>query len=246
MKRARKRRRRAFNAKKTVRCGVATGSTVTLATLGLTSCNGGGGAVDPPPPPPLVCSDVNNGQHLSGHGFVQDSTLMVDLEASRPVDVDTLYTSGVSGATLDSLHAASYTIQLDFTLDSDTTSQVTFTLAGTLLLRDGPCDFSRSFTVTIDNGAVEVAQRRRTLPLGVARDIRIELVERDGLELRLRALGTENATPVWSVTGGVLERYSPSGIVWRLPAEPGFYQVELFVDRGERGFGFDALSFEVS
>jgi hypothetical protein len=242
MSRRRRRRRRGSDAKTAVRRGVATGSTVTLATLGLSNCtDGGGGAVDPPPPPPLVCADANQGQNLSGVGALQDSTLTVNLFSYPDVLVDTLYVSDVVGATLDSLDASG-PIRLEFTVESDTTSQVTFTLAGTFDLDGGPCDF----TVTIDNGNVDVAQRRLHLPLGVGRDIRIELVERDGLRIRLKAAGTTNLEAAWRVTAGSFERLEDGDIMWQLPSEPGFYQVELLVDRGERGFGFDALSLEVS
>src|SRR5512139_4009211 len=50
---------------------MAAGGTVTLATLGLTTCdNNGGGVVDPPPPPPLECKDANRGQNISAYGAV--------------------------------------------------------------------------------------------------------------------------------------------------------------------------------
>jgi hypothetical protein len=192
-----------------------------------------------------VCADASQGQNLSGVGALQDSTLTVNLFSYQHVIVDTLYVADVVGATLDSLDASG-PIRLDFTVDSDTTSQVTFTVAGTFDLNEGPCDFTRAFTVTIDNGNVDVAQRRLNLPLGVGRDIRIELVERDGLCIRLKAAGATDLKAVWSVTAGEFERRDNAEIVWQLPSEPGFYQVELLVDRGERGFGFDALSFEVS
>lgn len=246
MSRPRRPRRRVSDAKTAVRRGVATGSTVTLATLGLTSCtDGGGGAVDPPPPPPLVCADADQGQNLRGLGAVSDSTLTVNLFSSETVLGDTLQVPNVVGATLDSLDVSG-TIRLDFTLDSDTTSQVMFTIAGTFDLVGGPCDFTRTFTVTIDNGTVTVAQRRRDLPLGTGRDIRIELVERNGLRVRLKAAGAIDLAVNWSVTGGAFERRDNDEIVWDLPSEAGFYQAELHVDRGEQGFGFDALSFEVS
>lgn len=244
MSRRRKRRSRASEAKKAVRRGVATGSTVTLATLGLTNCTNSG-SVDPPPPPPLVCADANQGQNLVGSGTLQDSTLTVNLRSLGYVRVDTLYVANVVGATLDSLDISGR-IRLDFTMDSDTTSQVTFTVAGTFDLAKGPCDFTRAFTVTIDNGNVDVAQQRLRLPLGNSRDIRIKLVERNGLRVRLKAAGATGLTAVWSVTAGTFEQVDDADIVWRLPSEPGFYQVELFVDRGVRGFGFDALSLEVS
>jgi len=242
----RKDRKRRADAKAAVRRGVATGGTVTLATLGLSNCNNGGGTgVDPPPPPPLVCADANQGQNLHGGGVVQDSSLTVTLFSPGPIDVDTLHVADVVGARLDSLNAA-YPIRLHFTLDADTTSRVTFTLEGTFDLVAGPCDFTRAFVVTIDSGSVVVTQRQRNLPLGLGRDIRIELVGRDGLRINLRATGAGKLTPVWRVTAGTFERRDDTAIVWQLPAKPGFYQVEMYVDQGRDGFGFDTLSFEVS
>lgn len=63
--------------------------------------------------------------------------------------------------------------------------------------------------------------------------------------MRLRASGTDECAARWRVTAGTLERVGVVGAVWYLPSEPGFYQVEVVVDRGERGFGFDALALEV-
>lgn len=247
MKRNRRsRRRRGSIVKRVVRRGVA-GGTVTLATLGLTNCDNGGGGVVDPPPPPVVCSQVDQGQNLVGEGVVQDTTLSVTLHMTRVVDVDTLTVSNAVGARFDSLRVVQRgTIQLDFTLDTNATAQVTFNLAGTYALQAGPCDFSRHFTVTIDNGAVTVAEHRERLPLAPARDVRIALLEREGLRVRLQALGAHEGTPTWSVTAGSLETEGRSGVVWRLPAERGVYQIELLVDRGDRGLGFDALSVEVS
>lgn len=240
-----RRRKRKSEARRAVRRGIATGSTVTLATLGLSNCTDGGGgtAVDPLPPPALVCADANQGQNLHGTGAVQDSTLTVTFfSGGYLVGIDTLFVTNVVGAALDTVDIGR--LQLAFTLDTDTTSQVTFTLGGTFNLVAGPCDFSRDFTVTIDNGNVDIAQRRLSLPIGAGRDIRIELVERDGLQVRLKAAGATDVT--WRVTAGAFEARGDGEIVWQLPSTPGFYQVELVVDRDDRGFGFDALSFEVT
>jgi hypothetical protein len=241
----RKRRKHVSKAKKIFSRGVMTGSTVTLATLGLTNCTeGGGGSVDPPPPPFAVCKDVNLGQNLHGAASVQDSTLSVRLSTDG-VPVDTLFVTNVTGATLDSLDTGGL-LRLDFTLDADTTSVVTFTVNGTFLLRAGPCDFSRTFTATIDKGLVQLTQGHTTPAFDIGRDFRIELVERNGLSVRLRAAGAVDLPVQWSVTAGAFEARDHAEIVWQLPSERGFYQVELFVDRGARGFGFDALSLEVS
>jgi len=229
------------------RTALVTGGTVTVATLGLSTCdNGCGTSVDPPPPPALVCSDANQGQNMVATGALVDSFLTVNIVSSEYYPgVDTVHADNVTGATLDTLKVNSNSLELNFTLDSSSTTQVTFTLAGTLRLQAGPCDFSRDFTVTINGTAVTVAQVTRELPLVPGRDARIELVERDGRRVRLRAAGTGSERVVWSVTGGVFEPCEDGGVVWELPPETGFYQVELYVDRGADGYGFDALSLQV-
>ena len=225
---------------------LVTGGTVTLATLGLCNCSD----VDPPPPPGLVltCSEADQGENLRGTASVVDTLLTVNFQSTDWYPgVDTAYVDNVVGATLDSLEVGANFFEATFVLDSLAVTEVTFTLAGTLRLQGGLCDFSRSFTVTIDGGNVTVAQvRPRELPLIPGRDVRIELVERDGRRLRLRPTGVGSAPAVWSVTGGRFEACEDGGIVWELPAEAGFYQVDLYVDRGEGSFGFDALSFQVT
>lgn len=251
---SKKKRSLRSRAKAALRGGAATGGTVSLATLGLTTCDGnsGGGVVDPAPPPPLVCKDANQGQNLAAHATVDNLSLEVSLFNSGKhccVHVDTVSVTNVVGATLDSLTvpAAYYArMQLALTLDSLSVTQVTFTLAGTWDLNSGPCDFQRTFTVTIDNGNVHVTQRERRLPLDVPRNVRIELVDRDGLRVNLRAALNGEGTPEWRVAAGKLERLGRLGVTWELPSEPGYYQIELSVDRGTRGIGFDALALEVS
>ncbi len=224
---------------------LVTGGTVTVATLGLSTCDNGT-AVDPPPPPPLVCSGADQGQNLHATGALVDSFLTVNIVSSESYPgVDTVHVDNVAGATLDTLKVKSSSFELNFTLDSAATTQVTFTLAGTLDLEAGPCDFSRNFTVTINGGTVTVAQAVRELPLVPGRDVRIELVEREGRRVHLRPSGVGSEVAVWSVTGGVMESTENGGIVWELPPEAGFYQVDLYVDRGDDGFGFDALSLQV-
>jgi hypothetical protein len=225
----------------------ATRGAVTLATLGLTTCTAGcGGVVDPLPPPALDCAQASKGQNLvASSKALQDSTLTLTLYSEWTTFVDPVLVANVTGATLDSLEIDGSHANLTFTLDSVATTSVTFTLSGRFALDAGPCGFSRTFTVTIDNGAITVAVRERELPLGLDRDLRIHIVERDGLCVHLRAHGVGNGVAAWRVTGGSFETIEGPGIAWRLPEKAGFYQVELTVDRGN-GLGFDALSVEVT
>lgn len=221
------------------------GGTVTVATLGLSNCDHGT-AVDPLPPPPLICSKANQGQNLTGQASMVDSLLTITLySGSYYPGVDTAYVSDVVGATLDSLEVEADAFQLTFTLDTAATTEVQFTLAGTWRLEAGPCDFSRRFTVTITDGTVKIAQAPRELPLLPERGLRIELVERDGRRARLRPSGPARERAVWSVTAGAFETRDDGDILWELPAEPGFYQAELLVDRGDEGYDFDALTLRV-
>jgi hypothetical protein len=249
------------HAKKVLRGGTAATGAVSLATLGLTTCSdngGGGGVVDPAPPPPLTCKEGNHGQNLDAFGSLpgpSPATLRVDLADfyHSQVGIDTLYVTDTTGAVFDSLNTDIYheylggRIRLYFTLDSLSVTEVKFTLKGTWKLKAGSCNFQRLFTCTIkQNGSVTVTQRELRLPLDVPRDVRIELVDRDGLRVNLRAAMVGEGVPEWRATAGKLERMGRLGVTWELPSEPGYYQVELSVDRGVHGIGFDALAMEVS
>jgi hypothetical protein len=241
----RSRRRKSGKNPSLGRSMVTTG-TVTAATLGLTTCtNGGGGVVDPPPPPPLVCADANMGQNLKAVGERQGLVLTVSIYPDRAHFSEPLLVTDVVGATLDSLVVSSQAV-LSFTLDSLTTTSVTFTLSGSFDLNAGPCAFTRVFIVTIDGGDVTVAVRHREFPIGLGSDVRIVLLARDGLSVRLEARGLDGAMPAWHVTGGEFQAIDGAEIIWRLPSDPGLYQAELVVDRGNRGPVFDALCVEVT
>jgi hypothetical protein len=234
--------------KSTVRGSAAASGTVTLATLGLTTCNGGCGVEDPLPPPPLTCKQANHGQNIFVGSEPLDSTALTLHMWPAEVGIDTVYVASISGATVDSLIVTSQpVIHLHCTLDSLEVSQVKFTLKGTWQLQSGPCNFQRTFTCTIgQNGHVDVTQLERRLPLDVPRDVRIELVDRDGLCVNLRAAVEGEGTPEWRATAGKIERVGRLGLTWELPPDPGYYQIEVSVDRGVHGIGFDALALEVS
>jgi hypothetical protein len=245
MKKNRKRSLRS-RARSALRGSAAASGTVTLATLGLTTCNGGCGVEDPLPPPPLVCKEANHGQNLSAYGTLQDVALLVHIYSHFYAPIDTVSVSDVVGATLDSLKVGANFLEPAFTLDSLAVTEVRFRVSGRFNLAGGPCNFQRIFTVTINDGQVDVAQREGRLPLDTSRDVRIELVEREGLRVMLRAAVAGAGTPEWRATAGTLERIGRLAVTWDLPPEPGYYQIELSVDRGARGVGFDALALEVT
>jgi hypothetical protein len=205
----------------------------------------------------MLCKDADHGQNLQGIASLpgpSPTLLRVHLfDAGHSyANIDEVYVTNTTGASFDSLQVSaqgyhSEGMTLYFTLDSLTVTQVTFMVRGNWNLKAGICAFQRVFTCTINqNGSVDVTQRERRLPLDVPRNVRIELVDRDGLRVNLRAAVTGEGTPEWRATGGTLERNGRLAVTWELPPEPGYYQVELSVDRGIHGIGFDALALEVS
>ena len=247
-----KKRRRSLRSrtKAVLRGGTAATGAVSLATLGLTTCSGenGGGVVDPVPPPALECKDADHGQNLHATATLKDLALNVELYdfSHSYADFDTVAVTDVIGASLDSLEVRGQELQVSLTLDSLAVTEVKFTVAGTWTLKSGPCDFQRAFTVTISQGGITVTQREKRLPLDVPRDVHIELVDRDGLRVNLRAAMAGEGTPEWRATAGTLERVGRLGVTWELPPDPGYYQIEVSVDHGVQGIGFDALALEVS
>jgi hypothetical protein len=239
-------------AKSALRGGATASGAVSLATLGLTTCQSdGGGVVDPVPPPPLTCKDASHGQNMYAAGYLDSTALTVSFWPEGNgccVQVDTVYVTSIVGASVDSLTVTSQpVIHLYCRLDSLEVKQVKFTLKGTWQLQKGPCNFQRTFTAKIGNGGqIQISQREGRLPLDVPRDVHIELVDRDGLRVNLRAAVAGEGTPEWRATAGKLERNGRLAVTWELPPDPGYYQIELSVDRGIHGIGFDALALEVS
>jgi hypothetical protein len=72
------------------------------------------------------------------------------------------------------------------------------------------------------------------------------MIRRDGLEVELRATGAAPSERVaWTPTAGAVELAADGRARWRLPSEPGVYQVEMLIDRGDDGFSLDTLALEV-
>jgi len=74
------------------------------------------------------------------------------------------------------------------------------------------------------------------------------VVRNDGnlVELEARSEYPGHKLPRWNVSGGEIVERVALRALWRLPEEPGVYQVQLALDYGEDGLGFDAVAFEVA
>jgi hypothetical protein len=132
------------------------------------------------------------------------------------------------------------------TLASGATSG-SFQLSGTLQgFGSSPaCGVTRVFHFDISGGAVTVAVQD-ALPLGARDRAAILVMRREGREVVLHASGAPAGAAVgWTATGGALEKHAADRVTWRLPEEPGLYQMELLVDRGREGFSVDTLTLEV-
>ena len=73
------------------------------------------------------------------------------------------------------------------------------------------------------------------------------MLERRGNVLFLEANSTYEGerTLEWTVTDGSLERDEDDRVRWTVPDAAGLYQVEVVMDYGPDGLGFDALAVEV-
>jgi hypothetical protein len=233
------------------------GGGVALASVGLTTCSDCG-SVDPVPPP-LQCNEVEQGRWLSVEGSQQGTRLVVTITSTA--DADAVWKEGTAkvrdlqGVKLVKVEvdAGSYArgliVQLD--LESPATTTGRFTLEGVLadIRNNVECTVVRTFAITRNNDGgsyMTIAQRRPELPLRRHGPAHIEVMARRELEVVLRGHGTAPRTLAWTASGGEIVKRSSEVVRWRLPAVPGFYQVELLVDHGEEGLAFDTLIVEVS
>ena len=220
-------------------------SGVAVATLGLTTCSNGG-AVDPAPPP-LDCATVGKGETLSATGVLSGQFLLITVANSASGTWTTTPTvTGVTGATPGGVSLNGSAVEITLSPSASATSG-SFTLSGTLSGFEiaTPCPVTRTFTWTIGGNAVKVALDDR-LPLGAREHAAIVIRRREGREVELHAPGLQPGGAVgWTATGGVVERHAHDRVTWRLPEEPGLYQMELLVDRGREGLSLDTLTLEV-
>lgn len=224
---------------------------VTLATLGLSTCINNG-AVDPAPPP-LVCSDVAKGEPLVASAILAGTELRVRINLGDIVAgawVERPAVTDLMGVTLKDvvLSTDKEDLSVILTLDAPTRKTGAFTLKGDVMGYANPkCPVERRFTFSIDGVVVKIAQAGRALPLSVRDRVTIALAGRDGRAVELRADGAgAGARLDWTATAGRVEAAAGGGVRWILPDEPGLYQIELLVDRGEEGVVLDALTLEVT
>jgi len=222
---------------------LAAGTTVALATAGLSSCNDNG-AVDPPPPP-LECNTVDNGETLTATGTVTGRELRITIRNGSFSIWAIVAVTSVGGGTARPLHPAEpLVVVIDL---EDGVTGGTFTLSGVLQGSHGErCGVTRRFTFSIGSGGVVVASADE-LPLPARQQARIALVARDGHDVDLEASTPFGGahTIAWTVTGGEMVSQDGARMRWRLPAAAGLYQAELVVDYGPRGLSFDTLALEV-
>lgn len=215
-----------------------------VATAGLTTCDGIG-AVDPAPPP-LQCDDVSKGQTITATGTWDGQVLSVTLGITDYYGwSEAPAVSAVSGLGIGSVDTSDlYSIEVEMTFNAGATTGQ-FQVTGKIADGDTTCTVTRVFTVTLNGSDVEIALRDE-IPLAPRRHASIEMLRRDGLDVELRARGAAPAERVaWTPTAGAVE-VGPDGVArWRLPSEPGVYQVEMLIDSGDEGFTLDTLALEV-
>ena len=233
--------------------GTAAG--VAVATTGLSNCDNGG-AVDPLPPA-LQCSAVDDGQTLAPTATLSGDTVTVEIrnQAISSSEWNGVAITDVTGATVVGIEVPggeSFSpIVFELKLATAMTTTGSFKLTATLLDRINgvSCPVERTFTFDIVTGVVQITMRLGdSLPLAARHAAHIVLLGRgDGV------VDLEAGTPydgrriaAWTVSHGTIDITEADRARWRLPEEPGIYQVQLVVDYGDDGLGFDAMTVEVT
>ena len=224
---------------------------VVLATSGLTSGCETGCVDSVPPPPALRCDDVDEGQGLRATATVAGQTLTAII-----IQGDALWTEAtvtdVEGASLVSSDLADGQVRVVLALDAPPPTSGSFAISGELQgIWGGICQVRRTFNFTVDGQGVQIAQTPSSdqrLPLAVRQRAEIRLVARDGRRIELEGQTSYRGPHelFWRAGGGTLRVRGGSRAEWELPAEPGFYQVELIADYGSDGLAIDWLNFQVT
>ena len=134
---------------------LAAGTSVALATAGLSSCNDNG-AVDPPPPP-LECNTVDHGETLTAAATLTGTEMRATIRNGSPSTWASVAVTAVAGGTARPLHPAEpLVVVIDLT--DATITRGSFNLSGMLEGFGGArCAVTRGFTFTIGSGGVVVA-----------------------------------------------------------------------------------------
>jgi len=226
-------------------------ASVSLATSGLSSCDDNGG-VDPVPPP-LQCSAMDMGQLLEVTSAqrlgLEVRMVLTSLTPGIWTSIGLQDTDNITGVSTE-LPTGFGPVFITVVLTSDAVTEASFTFVGVLQdtsFPDVSCTVTRTFFVSLQDGEVIVAQRAR-LPLEARQMPRLAIVKQAGrvVDVEASTAYEGEATAEWGVTGGSLETVSSARVRWRLPADPGLYQVEVVMDYGPDGIGFDALTLEVA
>ncbi len=236
------------------RKAAGTAAGVAIATTGLSNCDNGG-AVDPLPPA-LQCNSVDEGQTLVPTATLSGDTVTVEIinQSISDTEWSVVEITDLTGAAIvgiQVLGGASFRpIVLKLKLATAMTTTGSFKLSATLTDRFNgvACPVVRTFTFTISAGAVQIAMRLGdSLPLAARHAAGIVLLGRgDGVvDLEARTPYDGRRTAAWTVSHGTIDTTAANRARWRLPEQPGIYQVQLVVDYGDDGLGFDAITVEV-
>ncbi|HET9317178.1 MAG TPA: hypothetical protein VFQ51_16415 [Vicinamibacteria bacterium] len=222
---------------------LAAGTTVALATAGLSSCNHNG-AVDPPPPP-LECNTLDMGQTLSASATLSGRALQVTIRKSSAGTWGYAVLTSVVGGTAQPVVLGD-PLQATIVLTDSSVTEGSFLFSGGLAITGGVCAVGRTFRFAIQAGNVTVASAL-DLPLPARQQARIALVAREGHDVDLEASTPFGGahTIAWAVTGGEIVAQDGARLRWRLPPDAGLYQAELVVDYGPWGLSLDTLVLEV-
>ncbi len=243
-----------MGVKKKVQKAAATATGVVIATTGLSNCDNGG-AVDPLPPA-LQCNLVGDGQTLVPTAEQSGDTVTVRIanETLANVEWNGVQITDLVGATVVELavpgaHSRD-PIVVALKLETPSTISGSFRLQGELqeLTNGTSCAVDRTFTFDITADGVDIALRLGDpLPLAARHAAQIVLLGRSkgAVDLEARTPYDGTYTVLWSVTHGAIDVEAGTRAQWRLPEDPGIYQVQLVVDYGADGLGFDEMMLEV-
>ena len=242
--------------------GAGGGSTTTTTTTTTTEPYydaAGDGMVADAVPAPLVCTEVDHGQMMKAEGSVVGDVLTVTFSFDHYVEGSqgwdgkpTIYASqGLGMVTGVEVQGETLVVTVKSFVGSDG-GQLFFD--GKLAGFGGPpsygtidCAVSRVFEVKfVVGGAPTIAENTAApaLPLEQRPKLALTLVGADGLDARVRAAGVLEGSDVeLDTTGGAVTREGDF-LRWRLPAEPGLYQLEVVMRRGG-AIATSALAVEV-